>query len=75
MFRITKSHMGLEVKVIEDKVLLIPHALYPRMAKTALAIAQSEELLANNYLQQHQEEEPIELLKTYFEGRGWRLTH
>lgn len=67
--------MGLEVQVVDEKVVLTPHALYPNMSKTAFAIAQSEELLANNYLQQHLEEEPVELLKTYFLGRGWRLTH
>lgn len=74
MFKVTKSHMGLEVAIVEDKVVLTPHALYPRMSKAALAIAQSEELLANNFLQQHIEEEPVELLKSYFLGRGWRLT-
>ena len=67
--------MGLEVAIVEEKVVLTPHALYPRMTKAALAIAQSEQLLANNYLQQHLEEDHFELLKTYFQGRGWRLTY
>jgi hypothetical protein len=74
MFKVTKSHMGLEVTVVEDKVVVTPHALYPHMAKTALAIAQSEELLANNYLQTHLDDEPLEILKAYFQDRGWRLT-
>lgn len=65
--------MELEVTYKAGDVLVEPIAYFGEYERSVLVIAKSEQLLSTQLLKSTNPEPPYEVLKAYFEEKGWEV--
>ena len=75
MFIAVKDQIGLEVGCLKEELTITPFCIDNNLYEKAKAIADEEADHAMDYLKAQEGKNEEQLLRSYFEEKGWKITN
>ncbi|MER3469943.1 MAG: hypothetical protein C4330_01065 [Chitinophagaceae bacterium] len=74
MFIVVKDGIGIEVACQKEELVVTPFYINSELNDKAKEVADEQSDAAIAYLEQQESKDSEQLLRTYFEGKGWKIT-